>query len=166
MAAYLGDTAELARTARIFKGWLGDRAAYASFSFGELWWQCDPTKPVGIVPASCPMENLNGVLPDDQRRAGGYTWPPQKENYTSGALQGALVQAVLLRRAGYDVFNWQDKALYRAVRWLYVLAQYPADGDSSWLPHIANHYYGTSYAAPVPSRPGKNAGYTDWSHGR
>ncbi|NOT57522.1 MAG: hypothetical protein HOP18_23195, partial [Deltaproteobacteria bacterium] len=43
VAVYLGDTAELARTAQVFQGFLGDRSAYAGFKFGaDLSWQCDP----------------------------------------------------------------------------------------------------------------------------
>jgi len=29
-----------------------------------------------------------------------------------------------------------------------------------------NKYYGTGFPAPVPSRPGKNMGFTDYTHGR
>jgi hypothetical protein len=166
VAVYLRDSTELARTAAIFKAYLGDRALYAGFKFGELWWQCDPSRPVGVNPVTCQMSNLNGVLPDDQRRGGGYTWPPQKENYVWEALQGALVQAVILHRAGYDAFGWQDKALWRSVRWLHAMANFPAEGDDTWLPHIVNHYYGTAFPAPVPARSGKNAGFTDWTHGK
>ena len=36
---YLGDKADLARAAQVFKGWLGDRSAYAGFKYGELAWQ-------------------------------------------------------------------------------------------------------------------------------
>ena len=53
IAAYLGDTAELARVAQVFKGWLGDRTSYADFDYGELSWQCDPNNPVGINPKGC-----------------------------------------------------------------------------------------------------------------
>ena len=47
---------QLARVAKVFKGWLGDRSSYSAFSYGELWWQCDPTKPVGINRAGCTRE--------------------------------------------------------------------------------------------------------------
>jgi len=168
VAAYLGDTAQLARVAQVFKGYLGDRASYVGFSYGELSWQCDPTKPVGINPKGCTKGGhpLDGVLPDDQRRSGTYQWPAPKENYVYEALQGALAQAVILRRAGYDVFNWQDQALLRAFQWLYTQASFPATGDDSWEPYVINKYYGTNFAAPVPSRPGKNVGWTDWTHAK
>jgi len=167
VAAYLGDEAELDRVARVFRGWLGDRSAYAGFSYGDLSWQCDPDRPVGVNPAGCTKEGhpIGGVLPDDQRREGGFTWPPPKANYVWGGLQGALAQAVILHRQGYDVFQWEDRALLRAVRWLHQQADYPAEGDDAWQPHLINHFYGTDFPAPVPADPGKNAGWTDWTHG-
>ena len=167
VAAYLGDSADLARTAKVFKGWLGHRSSYAGFKYGDLSWQCNSSKPVGINPKGCTKSghNIDGVLPDDQRRGGGFTWPPPKENYVWEGLQGAIVEAVILHRAGYDVWNWEDQALRRAVDWLHKEANFPATGDDTWQPHIINHCYGTSFPAPVPSRTGKNMGYTDWTHG-
>ncbi|MBP1635082.1 MAG: hypothetical protein H6Q10_1656 [Acidobacteria bacterium] len=169
VAAYLGDAAELARVAAVFKGWLGDRASYAGFTYGTLEWQCDPAAPVGINPAGCAREgrSLDGVLPDDERRSKtGFAWPPPKESYVWEALQGALAQAVILQRGGYDPFEWGDRALLRAVRWLHDQAGYPAAGDDTWEPHVVNFFYGTTFPAPTPSKPGKNVGFTDWTHGR
>jgi hypothetical protein len=169
VAAYLGDKAELARVAQVFKGWLGDRSSYAGFKFGDLSWQADPTKPVGINPKGCTRmgKSVDGVLPDDQRREGGFWWPPPKENYVYGALAGAIAQAVILYRAGYaEVWNWQDKALLRAFEWLHQQADFPAVGDDTWQPHVINYYYGTNFPAPIPAQPGKNVGWTDWTHGK
>jgi hypothetical protein len=167
VAVYLGDQTEIARCAQVFKGWLGDRASYAGFKYGDLSWQADASKPVGINPKGA-LKNgysIDGVLPDDQRRGGSFRWPPPKENYVYEALQGALVQAVILHRRGYDVWNWQDKALLRAFEWLHNQAKYPASGDDTWEPHVINYYYRTKFPAPVPSAPGKNVGWTDWTHG-
>lgn len=167
VAAYLGDQAELERAAAVFKGWLGDRSSYAGFAYGDLDWQANPQKPVGINAQGATKNghSIDGVLPDDQRRSGGFKWPPPKENYVYEALQGALAQAVILSRAGYDVWNWQDRALLRAFTWLHQQANFPAEGDDTWEPHLVNFYYGTSFPAPVPAQPGKNIGWTDWTHG-
>jgi hypothetical protein len=168
VAAFLGDAAELERCATVFRGYLGDRSAYARFSYGDdLSWQADPARPVGVNPLGAQIagHSVDGVLPDDQRRAGGFTWPPPKVNYAYEALQGALVQAAILHRAGYPVWEWQDRALLRAYAWLQTEADYPPQGDDTWQPHLVNHYYGTSFPAPVPSSPGKNLGWTDWTHG-
>jgi hypothetical protein len=166
VAVFLQDWDELEQAALIFKGWLGDRSAYAGFTYRELWWQSDPAQPVGINAAGATKQghSIDGVLPDDQRRGGPFAWPPPKENYVYTALQGALVQAVILHRAGYDVWNWEDRALLRAFQWLHAEADYPAVGDDTWQPHVVNFFYGTSFPAPIPSRPGKNAGWTDWTH--
>jgi hypothetical protein len=165
-AIYLGDTEQLQRVASVFKGYLGDRTSYAGFRYGERSWQADPALPVGINPAGSLIEghDVDGVLPDDQRRAGTFSWPPPKSIYAWEGLQGAVAQAVVLHRAGYDVWNWGDQALRRAVVWLHAQGDYPAEGDDTWLPHLINHYYGTQVPAAVPSRPGKNVGYTDWTH--
>lgn len=179
VARYLGDDIELDRMARVFKGWLGDRASYASFKYGDLWWQFDPENPVGINPKGAMKVvpglratngglyavSIDGLLPDDQRRGGPFEWPPPKENYVYEALQGALVQAVILHRAGYHVWSWGDRALLRAFRWLHDIAGYPAKGDDTWQPHVINYFYGTDFPAPVPARHGKNVGWTDWTFG-
>ena len=166
IAVYLNDTQELERTAQVFKGWLGDRSSYAGFSYGDLDWQANPSQPVGINPVGSTKNghSIDGVLPDDQRRGGGFTWPPPKENYVYEALQGVLAMAVILYRAGYDVWNWEDQAIRRAFEWLHNEANYQAASDDTWEPHVVNHYYGTNFPAPVPSSPGKNVGWTDWTH--
>ena len=168
IAAYLGDAEELGRVAAVFRGWLGDRASYAGFRFGDRSWQADPAAPVGVNPAGATRDgrSIDGVLPDDQRRGGPFTWPPPRENYVYEALQGALLQAVVLHRRGYDVWSWEDHALVRAYAWLHGPADYPASGDDTWQTHVINHYAGTEFPAAVPSRPGKNLGWTDWTHGK
>ncbi len=167
IALYLGEREELDRTARIFRGWLGDRSAYAGFKFGDLDWQADPRRPVGINPKGTTKAgyNIDGVLPDDQRRGGGFTWPPPKENYVYGALQGALAAAYILNRAGYEAFNWQDQALLRAYRWLYDVADFPATGDDRWQLPLVDFIYGTKFWDGKPVGHGKNMGWTDWTHG-
>lgn len=166
VAIYLNDTADLAQCAEVFKGWLGDRSSYAGFSYGDLSWQADPGQPVGINPLGSTKQghSIDGVLPDDQRRGGGFSWPPPKENYVYEALQGALAQAVILYRAGYDVWNWEDRALLRAFEWLHNEANFSASGDDNWEPHLINYYYGSNFPAPIPTNPGKNVGWTDWTH--
>ncbi|MCK6619877.1 MAG: alginate lyase family protein [Calditrichaceae bacterium] len=167
VAVYLNDTQEIASCAQVFKGYLGDRQSYAGFEYGDLDWQVDPGQPVGVNPLGATKQghSIDGVLPDDQRRAGGFNWPPPKENYVYEALQGALAQAVILYRAGYtDVWNWEDQALLRGFKWLHEQANYTATGDDTWQPHLVNFYYGSNFPAPVPSSPGKNVGWTDWSH--
>jgi hypothetical protein len=168
IASYLGDERELAEVAEVFRGWLGEREAYAGFAYGALDWQADPRRPVGINPPGATREghSIDGVVADDQRRAGTFRWPPPPENYAYEALQGALLQAMVLWRAGYDPWEWGERALLRAALWLEREALYPAQGDDAWQPHVINHFYGADLAADARARPGKNVGWTAWTLGR
>jgi hypothetical protein len=167
-ALYLGDSAEVARTAFVFRGWLGDRTAYTGFSYGDLWWQANPSLPVGINPVGSTMQgqNIDGVLPEEMRRSGAFVWPPPQENYVYTALEGAIGCAVLLSRRGYDVWNWSNQAMLRAYVWLHQQANYPAGGNDGWQPVIINKIYGTSFPVPSASSitPGKNIGWGEWTH--
>jgi hypothetical protein len=166
IAGYLADGAQLARTALVFRGYLGDRAAYTGFEFGELSWQCDPLRPVGInPPCSRAGINLDGVLPDDLRRGGALQWPPASTGYPWEGMQGAVLQAELLRVQGYDAWSWSNRALLRATKFLYERAGWPATGDDEWQAWLIDKRYGTSYRDPAPARSGKNFGFTDWLYG-
>ena len=164
VAIYLGDKAQLDRAAAVFQGWLGDRAKYAGFKYGELDWQSDPSHPVGVNPpvASKASHTIDGALPDDMRRGGSFTWPPKPTGYPWEALQGAVVQAELLSRAGYPAWEWQSKAILRSVQFLYNIG-WPATGDDQWQVWLINRAYGTSYATNAKATPGKNMGWTSWT---
>ena len=165
VAWYLQDEAELERAARVFKGWLGDREAYAEFSYGDLSWQADPDNPVGVNPKGAMKEghSIDGALPEEMRRGGGFRWPPRHTNYPWGAMQGALVQAEILCRAGYPAWEWEDRALLRAAEFLYGIGWVPT-GDDEWQPWLLNNAYGTEYPTKITTQPGKNMGWTDWTH--
>ena len=114
--------------------------------------------------------DVDGVLPDDQRRGGSFSWPPPRENYVYEALQGALLSAILLDRAGFEVWEWEERALWRAFRWLEQVADYPAEGDDEWQPFVIAHFFPEAPLRPIVKRvrgvqPGKNFGFTDWLYG-
>ena len=166
VALYLDDMDELQRTAQIFKGWMGDRETYKRFIFGsDLSWQCDPQKPVGINPTGCEKDgyNINGAQPEEMRRGTEFQWPPEETGYAWEALQGALVEAEILHRAGYDTWEWEDQAILRAAQFLYDIGWEP-DGDDEWQVWLLNYAYCTSYPTNSPVRAGKNMGWTDWTH--
>jgi hypothetical protein len=165
VAVYLGYKDELARTAQVFRGWLGDRTAYAGFAYGRLTWQAEPEMPVGINPPGSSRDgySIDGALPEEMRRGGALQWPPKETGYPWEAMQGAVVQAEILHRAGFPAWEWQDQALLRAARFLYEIG-WEAEGDDEWQPWLINHVYGSNFPAAVPTRPGKNMGWTDWTH--
>jgi len=164
--AYLGDTTGIARVAQVFKGWLGDRSSYAGFSYGDLSWQCNASAPVGVNPPGCVKDghNIDGVLPDDQRRCGSFGWPPCQTDYNWEALQGVFAQVIILNRYGYDPQNWSNQAIKRTITWLYNVSGDTPSGDDTWSPWVVNYFYGTSFSSQSPSNSGKNVGWTDWTH--
>jgi hypothetical protein len=167
--AYLGDRADLARAADVFRGWLGDRGAYRGFEFdSDLSWQADPDRPVGVDAPGTTLGGISvdGALPDDMRRGCSFRLPPCPTEYAWEAMQGAVVQAHVLHNQGYDAWGWSDMAMLRAARFLQRLdALYGgwwAIGDDEWQPWLLNHVYRTSFPADAPAHPGKNLGWTDW----
>jgi hypothetical protein len=167
VAVYLNDRDELASTAAVFKGYLGDRSSYSSFKFGELSWQADPKSPVGINPrgASRDGHSIDGVMPDDMRRGTAFQWPPKRTGYPWEALQGAVVQAEILYRAGFDAWEWEDRALLRAAEFLHRMG-WAAEGDDQWTPWLINSRYGATFPVKCPARFGKSMGWTDWTHAK
>jgi hypothetical protein len=172
IAVYLGDEAELERTARVFKGFLGDREMYAGFRYTrDLSWQANADAPVGINPSGAVKDGfvIDGALPEEMRRGCEFQIPPCFTNYPWEGLQGVLVEAMILYRQGYDVWNWEDQAILRAVQFLYELQRtYPrqnwwAPGDDTWVPWLVNAAYGTDFPTQ-PASPGKNMGWSDWTH--
>ncbi|MCK5609808.1 hypothetical protein KAR91_48500, partial [Candidatus Pacearchaeota archaeon] len=71
---------------------------------------------------------------------------------------------VILSRCGYPVWSWEDKALLRAFKWLYYVADYPAEGNDKWMLYVINQAYDESFPVSFPEKPGKNAAWTDWTH--
>jgi hypothetical protein len=180
VARYLKDKNDLARVAQVFKGWLGDRTSYAGFRYGgpekDLSWQIDPAAPVGILPKGAVRDghNLDGALPEEMRRGDSYNpgvWPPVPTGYCWEALQGAFVLAEVLYRSGYPAYEWQDRALLRAVQFLYGLGRdWAAVGDDAWQVFIINRRYGTNYVQdPAVAHDwyrsqGKVMAWTPWTH--
>lgn len=162
---YTGDAADLARTAAVFAGWLGDRGAYAGFTWGDLDWQCNPSAPVGINSTGCQKSghDIGGALPDDMRRGGAFKMPsPAPTGYACGGMSGAVAQAEILYRAGYLAYEWSDRALLRAMEFLQRIG-WQCTGDDAWLVAVINKRYGTSYPVDGTS-PGKNMGWSQWTH--
>jgi hypothetical protein len=171
-ALYVGDDATALRCAQVLEGWLGNRSAYSGFDWGDLSWQADERNPVGINPAGAVKEgyNVDGVLPDDQRRAGSFpgSWT-KKSNYVYEAMQGIITQAVILDLHGREeVWQWSGRAILRVYHWLQDVHQQPITdevngSDDHWQGYLINHIYGTSFPEPRTTNAGKAAGYTDWT---
>jgi len=166
VAAYLGDTAELDRTALVFRGYLGDRSAYNSFEFSEdLSWHIDPANPLGVNPLGSVKDgfSIDGALTEEMQRGGPFQLPPLHTDYAWEALQGVLVQAQILHRQGYDAWEWENRAILRAVQFIYNLGWTPKSSEL-WMVFLVNRAYQTSFPTDGAVHPGKNMGWTNWTH--
>ena len=150
--------------ATVFRGWTGERAAYAGFNWGDLAWQANPAAPVGINPPGATLDghSVDGTLPDEQRRTGGFTWPPPCGSYPHEAVDGSLLTAEILQRAGYPAYQWGSNALLRAEQWLWNTGC-PPSGDNVWNLPLLDARYGSNFWNGAVVRP--RVGGTDWLYG-
>jgi hypothetical protein len=147
--AYLHDTADLARAATVFRGFLGDRTAYAGFRHTADYdptWGCGETGWAPINPTTCGPKS-GAIVEDISRSAGHY---PKADDtgrtYSWEVLGGATLSARLLQQAGYrDVWQWSDRALLRAATFLHTVGGYPARFRvNQYIPHEINGAYGVN----------------------
>ena len=175
---YLGKMSDFAMAAEGLKKWLGMPNSFnANFNWGDLCWQADPSRPVGINRKGSKMtvagatRDVDGVQPDEQRRAGcpGGSWPPPTDVHVWGGTQGIVGQAIILSRNGYpDVWTWADGAILRSMNWQYDPARGDAraSGDDLWILPVVDAIYGTNFWNGGTVGYGKQVGWTDWTHAR
>jgi hypothetical protein len=167
----------------IFRRWLGEGTSpYTQTQWGgsedffawqaEAWPLFSGINRIDTMAPDCNgvMRDVDGVLPDDQRRgdcsscgwncstpvAGcppafnscKFTWQPVKTNYAYTGLQGALAQAVIHFRRGRDPWTIPDatNAIRRAYVWLRDVAAHPVNDpvngpNDLWQAYIANRLY-------------------------
>ena len=205
LRGYLGD-----RSAYVFP-----RGAFGGGGEDDSW-QADRARPIGVGAPGARIAGLDldvdGCLPEEMRRLGALDClacgavpsvacynradaldgglPPgiSATNYPWEALQGLVMQAYLLWRCGFDCFAWEDAAIERTHRFLYVTYGIRAqdtwsdptqgddpgccDGvsnraqvDDTWVPHVVACLYGSSFLEGelvYGGKPGKNCGFADW----
>jgi hypothetical protein len=173
---YLGDSADVARAARVARGFLGDAASWSAWqplTAEGATWACDPATRIPIN-APCVLNGIDvgGAIVADISRGGPLAWPPAEPgvSYTLESLQGLVLQVELLSRNGYpDAWQWSSAALLRTAL---LVNRSAAAGGEGWdgasvnahLPWILNARYGLS----IPTRPagfGRTFGFTDWLYG-
>lgn len=146
------------------------------FKYDNTTWHADPDNKAGINRKGSTINgvSVSGVLPEDWRRGGEFKWPPTKSGYMHEGLQGLVVTAVILHRAGLLPFDAGDNAIVRALNMVYGLGEasqndpvfkFPVSGDDMWIPYVVNYYAGTDFETAI-GPPGKGMGYTAWTHGQ
>jgi hypothetical protein len=113
---------------------------------------------------------IDGAIINDMARGGDYQWPPGMTDYPWVGLQGLVPAAVILARAGYPAFTVADRAVLRAVQFLWNLrgetqrSGWWQERRSNEIIHLVNVAYGTRFPLDRPVSGGRTVGFTDWSH--
>jgi hypothetical protein len=176
---YLGDTADVNRSAAIIRAFLGERSAYPANAPGrngyfqhtggyDPSWACNDASWTGINPGCVKSGvNLDGVLVEDASRGGGCcTLQGSGVGYSWEALQGLFVSAELLYRTGAygNPYQWSNQALKRSLDFMQ-RSGWGISNVAKYVPWIANARYGTSY--PVAnSITGRILSWGDWMYQR
>ncbi|MBW2533448.1 MAG: hypothetical protein JRI55_18295 [Deltaproteobacteria bacterium] len=177
VALYLEDAAELQGAIDVFRGFLGDRSAWADFSYdpdAASWspFAADNLQPLNPIGATVQGINVDGALIDAMRMGGPFAEPPVLVNAPWETLGGLLLQAEILHRKGYPAYEWENRAVERAYDYLWYLHQQHGGwfdaatgaGDDAWQLWIVNARYGSSFPTAPSAGIGKPMGFTDWTH--
>ncbi len=164
-AMYLGDNAKLSDLAKAHREFIGEDVSPKLMKYKDTNWHADPNNKAGVNRKGAKIQgvDVSGVLPEDWRRSGEFKWPPDNnDSYKWEGMQGFVVSAVMLHRAGLVNASAGDSAVARATDILF-RAELPPQTDDAWIVYLVNKYWGTNYPTKT-SAPGKGMGYTDWTH--
>ncbi|MFW2335438.1 hypothetical protein [Ilumatobacter sp.] len=188
IAIYVDDEELLVSMAELYRDWV-EGSTVRRFDWAETRdrsWQCVPDDPAtyrGINSADCLRDghDLGGILPEEFRRSGTYDpgdFPGENgTKYAWEALGAAVVQAELLRRAGFsEALEWGDRAPLRALDRLDEFHRVADDdgwtfgreagggSDDRWIIPLVNDLYDTDFPEPERTGHGRPLSWTDWTH--
>jgi hypothetical protein len=166
-SAYLGDGADLARAWQVFSGYSTGSWAFQKTADWSAAWSCLPGDGSSRVPiainGACANAgvNLDGAPVEDASRS---AFPVPSGGYVNEAMQGYVVQALLLQRAGYDAFGVGNQAIRRVADFQARNGIWNFHSTGYYVAPVVNRMYGTAYPV-LASGYGRVFGYTDWLYG-
>lgn len=174
-AIYLNDANYKQKLLTAYKAFIGMPSVGNTLVYNDTNWHFDPNNKSGVnrIGSVRSGVNISGVLPEDWRRSAEYKWPPSTSGYMWEGMQGFVVTAVILHRAGMLPFNSGDNAVMRAMDVLYAKGEASlnnpiyinsASADDTWIPWVVNYYLKEKRYPTEVANPGKNMGWTDWTH--
>ncbi|KKU02200.1 MAG: hypothetical protein UX52_C0009G0014 [Candidatus Amesbacteria bacterium GW2011_GWA1_46_35] len=172
-ALYLRDS-RIGELVRAYQEYIGENVSPKTLIYRGTNWQADQNNKAGVnrVGARIQGQDVSGVIPEDWRRGSEFNWPPTLSGYMWEGVQGFTVSAVLLHRAGLVPFTSGNNVLSRVLHQLMDPLNPPnpgindqPTGDDTWIPWVVNYYAGTNFRTTA-ANPGKNMGWTDWTHSR
>lgn len=166
---YLGDTRRLqeVRTHYVLSV---NGPMPSTASFGSMSWQCSTSDPRWINKKGCVITcgsqvNVDGIIPDDMRRGGSCQANPLQTGYPWEGLQGFVMAARILDRAGLSIWQESDRAICRAASALQdgrFGSGWRATGDDEWQLPFLDNSCGTNWSASYGTskwKAGKNTGW-------
>ena len=189
VAAYLGDRAALDRSWTAIRAYLCDPTARGTQPIDlrrgvESGWAHDDAAPCAINPKGASKVvprgrqgagqryRIDGAIINDMRRGGDFQWPPGYTQYPWVGIEGLVPAAAILQRQGYPAFDAADRAILRALEFLWYVRERTAqekwfDGSrAAETVFLVNRVYGMSFPVATPVGAGRLVGYTDWTHAR
>lgn len=172
---YLADRAAIANSAEILRGWVGERDGRQDWVYDtdrhDYSWEChypDVDRYLPVNPKGCERDGfvIDGIIPIDMQRGGGFRVPPKHTQYPRESLQGRTIEAELLHRAGYDSYAWADAGLLRIARRFLALTEFNRD----WYEPAMGCYWilaartGESLPLEEPAT-GRAVAGVDWTFG-
>jgi len=166
--SYLGDTAKLREVRDYFVRTV--KGEKLQQKYGSLSWQWDESGPRWINPKGATKNcggtvNIDGIIPDDMRRGGGCKVNPTYTGYAWEGLQGMVMGARILDRAGMSIRNEDDSAICRAVSALQdgrFGSDWRAKSDDPWQLVFWDDICGRNWSSSYGSSKwgaGKNVGW-------
>jgi hypothetical protein len=164
---YLEDSTALSQIRDYWmRGVLGPNPGY---KYGEdLSWHLDVENVRLFNPKGAMKKGMivDGIIPDDMRRGGSFKEPPGSTGYAWGFMNGQIMAARILERAGMSIWAVGDSAIYRAAYCLQVRFEnkyggWAAKGDDEWMLPFLDEAYDTRWSNKQERlwKHGKNAGW-------
>jgi hypothetical protein len=176
---YLGDTADVNRSALIIRALLGERSAYPADAPGrngyfehtaayQASWACNDPLWTGDNPYCAKSGlNLDGALVEDASR-GGVCCVLQGDGimYSWESLQALIVSVELLYRTGSfgNPYTWSNFALARSLSFMQ-RSGWAVTPPATYVPWLANARLGTAYPTSTTGN-GRIMAWGDWLYKR
>jgi hypothetical protein len=172
LSVHTKDSARLASGWDGYRRYCGDRTSPVEETSNSGAWQAVPSDPVGIQNKGATKDGcrLDGAIGNDMHRGGDNVCSPTWTQYPWVGLEGAVPAALVFARAGYPAWDVADKAIRRALDYLWFLRQ--STGNSDWFDgtrsnecvYLVNRAYGTNFPCSLPVASGRTFGFSDWTH--
>lgn len=146
---------------------LGLTVSNPQLVYTDTTWHFDPNNKSAINRKASIRNgvDMSFIIPEDWRRdptGTEFTPNPKRNGYMWDVVQGLLVTATVLHEHKLVDISTADNAMEGVIDTLYRFG-FPPEGDDLWLVPLINYLFNRDLPVTI-SNPGKNLGYTYWTH--